>query len=313
MGSVSAPMGGCVLAVDLGGTKTATAFVDREGRATRKGQIPAAHTLDGTVAQIAERLCGASAEAAGILVPGIYDERTGMAWAPNLWGAETVPLRDAAEQRLALPVVIASDRSGYVLGEQWLGAARGLRDVLYVAVGTGIGVGILAGGRLVEGAHGIAGAAGWMVVGGPWNPSYERGGGWESEAAGPAVARRAGMESAEAVAAAARAGHAGALEALRQTADYLALGLAGLIGIFDPEMVVLGGGLMEAGDLLLDRIRSNTLRWTQPAAAKLVRIEKTALGGDAGLFGAAWLAWSHADSGTEAECQRTFTTNRSAE
>ena len=100
------------------------------------------------------------------------------------------------------------------------------------------------------------------------------------------------MESAEAVAAAARAGDETAREVLRQTADYLALGLANLISVLNPEMVVLGGGLMQAGDLLLDRIRRNALRWTQPVAAKLTRIEKTTLGEDAGLLGAAWLAWN---------------------
>jgi glucokinase len=281
-----------VLAVDLGGTKTATAFVDSAGRAVDKRKVPAVHTLDDTISQIADRLSNAGAEAAGIVVPGIYDPKTGTAWAPNLWGPELVPLRDAAEQRLGVPVVISSDRSGCVLGERWLGVAQGLSDVVYVAVGTGIGVGIVAGGRLIEGAHGIAGAAGWMVVGAPWQEQYRSAGGWESEAAGPAVARRAGMESAEAVAAAARAGDEKAREVLRQTADYLALGLANLISVLNPEMVVLGGGLMQAGDLLLDRIRRNTLRWTQPVAAKLTRIEKTTLGEDAGLLGAAWLAWN---------------------
>ena len=76
-----------------------------------------------------------------------------------------------------------------------------------------------------------------------------------------------------------------------QTADYLALGIAGLIAILDPEMVVLGGGLMQAGDLMLDRIRRQALCWTQPITARHVRIEKTALGEDAGLLGAARLAW----------------------
>ena len=90
---------------------------------------------------------------------------------------------------------------------------------------------------------------------------------------------------------AARAGDAAALAVLRETADYLALGIANLIAVFDPEMVVLGGGLMQAGDLLIDRIRSQSLAWTQPITARLVRIERTTLGEDAGLLGAARLAW----------------------
>jgi glucokinase len=235
----------------------------------------------------------------GIIVPGIYDPKTGEAWAPNLWGIERVPLRAAAEQTLGVPVAIASDRAGYVLGEQWLGAARGLSDVVFVSVGTGIGVGILSGGRVMEGARGIAGAAGWMVLGGAWKEEYRQCGGWETEAAGPALARRGGMESAEAVVAAARAGDRNALGALDETADYLALGIAGLIAVLNPEMVVLGGGLMQASDLLLDRIRAKALQWTQPIAAETTRIEKTALGEDAGLLGAARLAMKTATNERE--------------
>ena len=279
-----------VLAVDLGGTKTAIALVDEAGGIAEKRKLGAARTFEGTIEQIPAGLATGAA-AAGVVVPGICDRRTGNAWAPNMWDRDFHPLRDALEQRLGLPIAIGSDRTGSVLAEQWLGVARGLRHVVFVAVGTGIGVGIVADGRPVEGAHGIAGAAGWMVVGGRWRPEYIKCGGWETEASGPAVARRAGMESAEAVVAAARAGNETALEALRQTADYLALGIASLIDVLDPEMIVLGGGLMQASDLLLERIRSQALRWTQPIAAKVVKIEKTLLGEDAGLLGAARLAW----------------------
>ncbi|HTF72178.1 MAG TPA: ROK family protein, partial [Edaphobacter sp.] len=90
---------------------------------------------------------------------------------------------------------------------------------------------------------------------------------------------------------AAHAGDPKARDALNKTADYLALGVAGLIAMFDPEMVVFGGGLMQASDLMLDRIRSQALCWTQPVAARRVRIEKSALEEDAGLLGAARLAW----------------------
>jgi glucokinase len=279
-----------VLAIDLGGTKTAIALVDEAGRISQKRKLPAMSAFEATVEQIAAD-CPNSISALGVIVPGIYDPANGTAWAPNLWGREFHPLRARVEARLKAPVAIGSDRTGSVLAEQWLGAARGLGHVLFIAVGTGIGVGIVANGRPVEGARGIAGAAGWMVVGGPWKPEYAERGGWETEAAGPAVARRAGMESAEAVVAAARAGDRTALKVLRQTADYLALGIAGLIALLDPEMVVLGGGLMQASDLMLDRIRAQALSWTQPVTATHTRIEKTALGEDAGLLGAARLAW----------------------
>jgi glucokinase len=284
-----------VLAVDLGGTKTAMALVDASGRLSEKRKNPAA-PFDATIRQIVNECaaCGPDAIAAvGVIVPGIYEPGTGNAWAPNLWGLDFQPLRAALECQLNVPVAIGSDRTGSVLAEQWLGVARWKRHVLFVAVGTGIGVGIVCDGRPVEGAHGIAGAAGWMVVGSPWKPEFAACGGWESQAAGPALARLGGMESAEAVVAAARAGDRHALEAVMQVADSLALGIAGLIAILDPEIVVLGGGLMQASDLMLDRIRRQTLCWTQPIAGKVVRVEKTALGEDAGLFGAARLAWMH--------------------
>jgi len=282
-----------VLAVDFGGTKTTIAAVDEAGHIRQKQKLAAAADFEGSIDQVRNWLAGESARpaAAGIIVPGIVQPAAGSAWAPNLWGQEFHPLRAVFQERLDLPIALGNDRTGSVLGEQWLGVARGLRHVVFVAVGTGIGVGIVADGRPVEGAHGIAGAAGWMVVGGPWKPEYAACGGWETEAAGPGLARRAGMESAEAVAAAARAGNSGAIDALNQTADYLAAGIAGLIALLDPEMVVLGGGVMQASDLVLERIRRQALCWTQPVAARQVRIEKTALGEDAGLVGAARLGW----------------------
>ncbi len=143
---------------------------------------------------------------------------------------------------------------------------------------------------MLEGAHGIAGAAGWMALDSHWKPGYERTGCWEWEAAGPAVARRAGEASAEAVVAAARAGNERALESLRDTADWLGMGIANLVSLLNPEMVVLGGGLMQAGDLLLPRIRESAARWAQPVAMRKTAIELTGLGEDAGLLGAARLA-----------------------
>ena len=280
-----------VLAVDLGGTKTAMAMVDDEARIAGKFKIPAERSVEATVSRIALAAREHEAPRVGIVVPGIYSSRTGTAWAPNLWGHEHVPLRDELERRINVPAVIGSDRAGYVLGEQWAGAARGFSDVLFVGIGTGIGVGIVSGGRLIEGAHGIAGAAGWMCVDRVWKPEYALSGVWESEAAGPALARRAGADSAEQVVARARAGDQAALAAIRETAQYLAMGIANLISIFDPEIVVLGGGLMQASDLFLDGIRAAVPTWAQPVAAKLVRIETTALGEDAGLLGAARLAF----------------------
>lgn len=278
-----------VLAVDLGGTKTTTARVDEAGVVTGRLKVPAERTLEGSVARIAAHV--GDADAVGVIVPGIYTPASGSAWCPNLWGADEVPLLAALQARVSVPVVIDSDRAGCVVGESWLGAARGLRDVVFVAIGTGIGVGILSNGRVLRGAHGIAGAAGWFALDPAWTEAYGAMGCWEAEAAGPAIARRAGRSDAGAVVEAARAGDPGALAAVGRAAGYTAMGVANLVSLLNPEVVVLGGGFGHgAADLLLQPIRAGVRRWAQPVAAARCRIEASQLGEDAGLLGAARLA-----------------------
>ncbi|HSL20553.1 MAG TPA: ROK family protein [Vicinamibacterales bacterium] len=278
-----------VLAVDLGGTKTAIAIVDGAGAMRERRTLAAARSLVETVRQIADACHGV--EAVGIIVPGIYTPATGHAWCPNLWGADEVPLRRALEARVGAQTFIDSDRSGYVLGESWLGAARGLRHVAFVAIGTGIGVGILSDGVVLRGAGGIAGAAGWFALNPEWQEPYGRLGCWEAEAAGPALAASFGARDARLVVDAAREGDDRAAAVLERAAAYTAMGVANLISAFNPEAVVLGGGLMAgAGDLVLDHIRSEAARWAQPRAFAQCRIELSQLGEAAGLLGAARLA-----------------------
>lgn len=278
-----------VLAVDLGGTKTTMARVDTQGAIRSRRKLPAAHTLDGSVAAIADAV--EDAERIGVIVPGIYTAATGRAWCPNLWGLDEVPLLDALRTRLRIPIAIDSDRAGYVTGEAWLGAARGLRHVAFVAIGTGIGVGILNDGQVLGGAHGIAGAVGWFALDPEWQERYAATGCWEAEAAGPAIAHRFGAPDAAVVIQAARAGDPRARAVLDRAARYTGMGIANLISVLNPEAVVLGGGVVQGcGDLLLEPIRAEVLRWAQPIAASRCRIELTQLGEDAGLLGAARLA-----------------------
>ena len=289
------------LGIDFGGTKTALALVDGEGnllaRAERPSQEdgrPLGWSAIGSWARETLRSAGlAWSDLAGVgaIVPGVYDPRTGRAWAPNLWGRDEIELRDALGRQLEAPLTIDSDRCGYVLGECWRGAARGARDVVFVAVGTGIGAGILSSGRLVRGAGGVAGAVGWMATSPSWQPRYGEVGCFEAEAAGPALARRAGAATGDAVVAAARSGDARACRAVAETVEALSLGIASLIGVLNPEVVVLGGGVMQAPDLFLEPIRAAVRRWAQPIALRQCRIEPTALGADAGVLGAARLSF----------------------
>ena len=289
-----------VLAVDLGGTKTSQAVVAADGSVLAQTKRPSheggrALSFDALAAAATETVRAAGlgwpqVARVGVVVPGIYSIPTGRAWAPNLWGTDEVPLRVELARRLPVPVVIDSDRSGYVLGEQWQGAARGCTDVVFLAVGTGIGAGILSHGRLVRGRGGIAGAVGWLALSPHWRDEYGRTGAFEAEAAGPAFARRAGCSTAEEAAEAARRGDPIARRAVGETVEWLAMGVASLIGLLDPQLVVLGGGLMQAADLFLAPVRAGVARWAQPIAAPRCRIELTRLGEDAALLGAARLA-----------------------
>jgi glucokinase len=278
-----------VLAVDFGGTKTGLALVDAAGALRERRKLPAARTVESSADQVAD--AAGDAAAIGIIVPGIYTPATGRAWCPNLWGREQQPLLEALRARVAVPVAIDSDRAGAVLGEAWLGAARSLRDVAFVAVGTGIGVGILCDGRVVRGAHGIAGAAGWFALDPAWKDAYKDTGCWEAESAGLAIARAFGAPDAAAVFRAARAGDEVAHAILDHAARYTGMGVANLISVLNPEAVILGGGIVHAaGDRFVERVRSEARRWAQPIAATRCRIERTTLGEDAGLLGAARLA-----------------------
>ena len=288
------------LAIDLGGTKASFAVIDPTGAVLARTKRPShengaalpfaalAEAAGETVA--AAGLGWSDVRAAGLVVPGIYSPATGTAWAPNLWGRDEVPLREALSPHLPVPLVIDSDRSGCVLGEAWQGAAGGAKDVVFLAVGTGIGAGILSDGRLVRGQGGIAGAVGWFALDPRWREDYGRMGSFEAEAAGPALARRLGRASAEEVAEAARRGDPAARRAVDETVEWLAMGTANLVSALNPQVVVLGGGLMQAADLFLEPLRRAVRRWAQPIAVERCRIEPSQLGEDAALFGAARLA-----------------------
>jgi glucokinase len=209
--------------------------------------------------------------AACIAVPGIHYAAGGQVWAPNMPGWDHIPLRDELTGRLPVRVLLDSDRAAYVIGEHWLGAAQGLRDVIFLAVGTGIGAGIFSGGRLIRGAGDIAGAVAWLALDPCEKEIYKQLGSFEAES-GPSLGRRAGTAT-EAVIERARGGDAAAQAIVREAVQYLAMGVANLVSLLNPQMIVLGGGLMQAGDLFLEPLRCEMLDWAQPIAAQQVRIE----------------------------------------
>jgi glucokinase len=266
--------------------------------------------------EIKAREKGGDLHAVGICIPGIVFAKSGRVWAINIPGWEHFPLRDRLAAETRTPFLLDSDRSAYVSGEQWRGVARGRKDVVFLAIGTGIGAGILSGGNIVRGSGGVAGAVGWFALDPRFQPEYAAMGGFEAEASGGSVGRKAreylrtgeisfigdlvkgriDRVTAETVAAAARLGDPLARHILDRAAIYLAMGIANIVSILNPEMIVLGGGLFRAADLLLGPVRKEFRKWAQPVAAKTVRIELSALGDDAGLYGAAKLAWDRVAS-----------------
>jgi glucokinase len=308
-----------VVAVDLGGTKIAAALVDRKAEISRRmvANVDTASTsaLVNQIVNLIRDLVGKKKisdhiKAVGVAVPGLV-RRDGTVWAPNLPGWHNMPLARRLKNALRVPVVVESDRNAAALGETWRGAAKGKSDAIVLMLGTGIGAGILSGGRLIRGAHELSGCAGWMVVADAYGPEARSVGQLESLAAGPAIARLAAREmpapnatsldgtpssplTALQLAEAARQGEPVGIKVYSEAGRILGYAVANLVSLFDPEIVVIGGGLAQASDLFLDALRKSMKERAQPISAKRVRVVKSRLGGDANLLGLARLTLASA-------------------
>ncbi len=287
------------LVADLGGTKIAAARVDDTGRITHRLRVPTPPAggiaVVDAIAQLLRKLPAKGACAVGVDVPGLAHP-SGVVWAPNIPGWERMPLAGMLAERMQLPVVVDSDRNAFVTGEAWQGSAQGCRDVVFVMVGTGIGAGIISGGRLIRGHGELSGCAGWMAVRDRFRRGYESVGCLEFHAAGPGIARAAGRIfheplTAREVVKLARARDRRAQRVLAGAGHYLGLALANLVDILNVEMIVIGGGVAAAGNLLLDPARRTMRQWAQPLAVKQVRITRSRLGERAGVLGAARLCF----------------------
>lgn len=309
-----------VIGLDLGGTKLAAALFDADGRAIVKRSLPLekreGHAVGELIVSQVRRLLqtgeqrNLAVRAVGICVPGIVQPKTGRVWAPNIPGWEDYPLKaeiKAAVSAQAVKVAIDSDRSASILGEAWQGAARECRNAIFLAVGTGIGAGILMDGRVLNGAHGIAGAIGWMALDRPFRADYIACGCFESHASGEgiasvareAVARRRGYSgplrtksalTAHDVFAAYETGDDIAKEVLTEAIELWGMASANLISLFNPERIVFGGGVFGPATQFIEAIETEARRWAQPVAMKQVTFCASQLEGDAALHGAAYLA-----------------------
>jgi glucokinase len=321
-----------VIGIDIGGTKVAGALV--RGRLTGPGarsragvETPdvldrftvltdvssAQACVDGVVACIADLEHGSGrVEGIGVGVASMVDFAAGrVVESVNLPLAD-VPLRDHLEGRFGVPVVVDNDATAAAVGEHAFGAGVGTREMLMLTLGTGVGGGIISGGRPLRGTSGAAAELGHIVidVNGPDCPAKCPGRGClEAYVAGPAMgaaavaAARLEPDSALGRALAsgrtvdsrllsslARDGDAGATAVLERVGEYLGAGLVTLCNIFDPELIVVGGGAAAAGELLLGPARRVLAARGLPPARDRVRVVPAALGPDAGFIGAAALA-----------------------
>jgi glucokinase len=313
-----------VLAIDLGGTKLISAIISDEGQVLAReyvyiqsGEGPQA-VIDQVVSAIdgllkVQEIGLSQVHGISIAVAGAIDMKKGIVTlSPNLPGWHDIPLRDIIQEKYRVNTCLINDASAAALGEHRLGAGKGLKNLILLTVGTGIGGGIIIDDKLYLGPCGTAGEIGHMTID-INGPRCDCGniGCLEKMVSGTAVALEAirrisrGERSAltklvagkienitaDAVGVAARDGDSLALDIIENAAAYLGAGMVNLVNIFNPEMIIIGGGLAKMGDLLLATARGVVLECAYQLPAQAVRIVTAQLGDDAGVIGAALFAF----------------------
>lgn len=311
-----------VIALDLGGTKLAVALFSDHGdiiyktkQAIEKRQGSEVGEL---ISQQANELLSKAAElneqvsAIGICVPGIAHVKTGKVWAPNIPGWEDYPLLEELQETIKnkeVKIRIDSDRACCILGELWKGNARGCSDAIFLTVGTGIGAGILINKEVLRGSQDIAGAIGWMALDRPFHEKYISCGCFEYHASGEGLARVAkefylsgqfsnsllnkikiDAISAKDIFEAYETGDEAAKKIISNAIECWGMAVANLVSLFNPEKIIFGGGVFGPALKFLDEIYAEAKKWAQPISILQVQLQGAALGNDAGLYGAGWLA-----------------------
>lgn len=320
-----------VVGVDMGGTKTLAAVVDADGNilSTAKIQTQAKSKTSIVIDRIAECIREAidnapvdtnSIEAVGIGAPGPLDPDTGVViFAPNL-GWKNVPLKTELETRVNIPTFVDNDVNVGTLGEHTFGAGRSVKDLVGIFVGTGIGGGIILNGKLYHGASKTAGEIGHIIVkaGGPKCGCGNRGC-LEALASRTAMTKEfkkaiekkgkksilsnltggdLGLIRSGVLAKALHSNDKLTRKVFKNTTKYLGIGIGSIVNFLNPEMIVLGGGVVEAvGDKFIDNIRKATKKYALPDTLKDVEIVGAQLGDNAGVLGAAALARQKLKSG----------------
>lgn len=300
-----------VVGVDVGGTNVRSALVNERGQVLLRAREPtcARRGVEVVLGQISRAIektlteAERGVEGIGLACAGIIDMEKGIVTtSPNIPEFQDFPVKQKIEERFGLPTCLLNDACAAALGEHTFGAGRGFHHLLYLTVSTGIGGGIIADDRLYLGAQGAAGEVGHQVIEaeGPRCHCGSRGC-LEALASGWAIAREAkerGLKSgggafrsrpitAEMVHRWARAGDPVALEVIARAGEYLGIGLANLVNLFNPQLLILGGGVAKMGELLLGPAERALHERAFALPAGIVRMVPPALGEDSGLLGVA--------------------------
>jgi len=317
-----------VIGIDLGGTKISTGLVSESARVIARDyrETLAGEGEDAVIAQMVDAanivmrdasVTSKQVVAVGVGSPGPLDIEAGIVMgAPNLQGWDYVPLKQRIEDALGVPTFLENDANAAALGEHRFGAGRGFDHMIYVTVSTGIGGGLILDGKLYYGVDGMAGEIGHTTIlaNGPRCGCGNRGC-VEALASGTAIANKArdsvacgvstimaqmaegdpSRVTAKLVAEAAERGDPEARRILVEAMSFLGIGMANLVNLFNPQLIVIGGGVAAIGDELFDSVRRAIMRHALPAAKRSVRVVPAALGSDVGMLGAAAVALSRAE------------------
>lgn len=318
-GRVALMPAGCVIGVDLGGTKLLAGVVDPDLTVRHRAFRPT--PTDGVLRALEDAVrelmaaTGAPVDGVGIGLPSLIDADTGVARWTNHLELAGAAVADLLAERLGVPVVVENDANLALVAEHRAGAAAGAAHAAMLTVGTGIGGAAVVDGRLVVGARGAAGEWGHMVIerdGPPCPGRCPNRGCLEALASGIALARE-GEEAARRrpdsqlgralaggrrisgalVTELAHQDDAAAREALERVGRALGVGLASIANALDPEVIVIGGGVIAAGELLLGPARAELAARALPPIGESVRVEPARFGAESGMLGAALLAREH--------------------
>ena len=300
--------------MDVGGTKIAAGVVTPEGRILKEARYPTpaspVRLLDSIARAVLEVKDGFEIDGVCLAVAGlVLAEENKVVFSPNLHAVEGIPLKDKLEPRIGLPLTLENDANAATWGEFRFGAGSEVDHLVFVALGTGIGGGVISHRMLVRGAQGSAGELGHVTIQAT-GPRCACGnhGCLEALASGTAIRRRARELASENPGSAlgrlaadrrvlgedvtrlAREGDGVAVAVLEEAGRWLGIGLAGFVNVFNPEVIAVGGGVMAAGELILEAAREEVRLRARPPSRDLVQIKEATLGPHSGLLGAAALA-----------------------